>query len=100
MYSKIIEKALLKAPVYSKIIEKALLLGYLLCRRSKYRFTSNRFNLFEFFVFRDGFHESKNLENTAAIEAELGRARISLEMLRRQATVGQLFDPHVNLPLK
>ena len=49
---------------------------------------------------RDGFRSAPQLENTAEIEARLARARIDLDMLRRQATLGQLFDPHIRLPVQ
>lgn len=49
---------------------------------------------------RDGFRSARQLDNTAEIEAGLARARIDLAMLRRQATLGQLFDPHIRLPVQ
>jgi hypothetical protein len=49
---------------------------------------------------RDGFRSAPHLENTAEIEARFARARIDLAMLRRQATLGQLFDPHIRLPVQ
>ena len=49
---------------------------------------------------RDGFRSAQQLENTAEIEARLARAQIDLAMLQRQATLGQLFNPHIRLPIE
>jgi LYR motif-containing protein 4 len=49
---------------------------------------------------RDGFRSAAHLDNTAEIESRLAKARIDLAMLRRQATLGQLFDPHIRLPVE
>jgi len=49
---------------------------------------------------RDEFKNAKDVTNTKAVEKGLARGRIELEMLRRQATIGHLFDPHIQLPLK
>jgi len=58
------------------------------------------FNFRSYFLRRvkDGFYEGKELKNPEKIEKSLKRAHISLEMLRRQATIGQMFDPNTKMP--
>jgi hypothetical protein len=63
------------------------------------RFTDFSFRAYFQRRIRDGFHDAQHLENTAEIEARLARARIDLDMLRRQATLSQLYDAHVRLPV-
>jgi len=58
------------------------------------------FNFRSYFVRRikDGFYEGKELKNPEEVEKSLKKAHISLEMLRRQATIGQMFDPNTKMP--
>ena len=46
---------------------------------------------------RDGFKESKSLTEGPQIQEQLANARKNLDMIRRQATLSQLFG--VNQPL-
>ena len=58
------------------------------------------FNFRSYFVRRikDGFYEGKELKNPEEVEKSLKKAHISLEMLRRQATIGQMFDQNTKMP--
>ena len=60
------------------------------------------FNFRNYFLRRikDGFYEGKELKNPDEIEKSLKKAHISLDMLRRQASIGQMFDPNTKMPLE
>ena len=63
---------------------------------------SSKFNDFNFRAYfqrrvRDGFKESKSLTESPQIQEQLANARKNLDMIRRQATLSQLFG--VNQPL-
>jgi len=59
------------------------------------------FNFRNYFLRRikDGFYEGKDLKNPEEIQKSLDKAKISLEMMRRQATIGQMFDPNIKTPI-
>ena len=59
------------------------------------------FNFRNYFIRRikDGFYEGKELKNPEEIQKSLDQAKISLEMLRRQASIGEMFNPNIKVPL-
>jgi hypothetical protein len=61
------------------------------------------FNFRSYFVrrIRQEFQDGKaEVDGSAAAEASLAKASISLDMLKRQASIGELYDQHVKLPVK
>jgi len=58
------------------------------------------FNFRNYFLRRikDGFYEGKELKNPEEIQKSMDRAKISLDMLKRQAAISQMFDPNTKMP--
>ena len=59
------------------------------------------FNFRNYFVRRikDGFYAGKELKSHEEIEASLKKGHISLDMLRRQAAIGGMYESSSKLPI-
>ena len=59
------------------------------------------FNFRSYFVRRvtDAFYVGQELKDQSEIQKSLEQSKISLEMLQRQAVIGQLYDENRQIPL-
>lgn len=59
------------------------------------------FNFRNYFVRRitDSFYNGQELRSQEDIDKNLAQSKISLEMIKRQAAIGQLFDENRTVPL-
>ena len=59
------------------------------------------FNFRSYFVRRvtDAFYVGQELKDQSEIQKSLEQSKISLEMLQRQAVIGQLYDENRKIPL-
>lgn len=49
---------------------------------------------------RDGFKQAKNLNEPAQIQKQVEYARQNLEVIKRQAMIGHMFDIHQKLSIE
>lgn len=61
------------------------------------KFTDFNFRSYTIRRIRDGFKDSKSLTEGSEISEKLSLAKKSLDLIKRQATIGTLFD--INQPL-
>ena len=64
------------------------------------RFTDLNFRSYFVRRIRQEFQDGKTELDAAVVEAKLANARISLDMLRRQASISELYQQNINLPIK